>query len=152
MDKEEKETKSKNNNLIVMAVITLVCLGAGFFAGMKYQESKLPQFARNLPDDFQGRMDRSGQRTGATGLRPVNGEIINVDDKSITVKLSDDSSKIILITDSSEIYKTESGSIDNLKEGTNVMVLGQENSDGSITAQNISIGARFFGEVEDQDN
>ena len=151
MDKEEKETKSKNS-LIITIVVAIVCLGAGFFAGMKYQESKLPQFARNLPNDFQGRMDRSGQRTGATGFRPVIGEIISIDDKSITVKLSDDSSKIILITDSSEINKTESSSFNDLKEGENITAFGQENSDGSITAQNIQIGTRFFGEPPSENN
>jgi hypothetical protein len=152
MDEEKKKKGSGNKNLLTVIVVGAICVGMGFFAGMKYQQSKLPQFARNLPGDFQGKMDRSGQTTAATGFRPVNGEIINLDDKSITVKLPDDSSKIILINDSSVINKTESSSIDDLKKGTNVTVFGQENSDGSITAQNIQIGTRLFGNPPDQNN
>ena len=88
----------------------------------------------------------TGERPDGTtrGLRPVNGKIINQDEESITVELADGSSKIILLTDSSAINKTEEGSKEDLSEGTEVMVFGQENSDGSITAQNIQLGGRPF--------
>jgi hypothetical protein len=66
--------------------------------------------------------------------------------------LPDDSSKIILLTDTSEINKTEEGSIEDLSEGTKITVFGQENSDGSITAQNIQIGSRLPSEPTDQNN
>lgn len=134
------------NTLIAVIATLLVAAGAGFFAGMKYQESKIPQFARNLPENIQELRGQFSQRVGGVtgGLRPVSGEILSVDEESITVKLPDDSSKIILLTENSVINKTEEGSKDDLSEGTEIVVFGQENSDGSITAQNIQIGTGLF--------
>jgi ribosomal protein S1 len=132
---------------LITIIAGLVAAGLGFFGGMKYQESKTPRFARNLPENFQEMREEFGQRSDgvAVGLRPVNGEVLSVDEDSITVKLPDDSSKIILLSENSVINKTEEGSKDDLGEGTEIVVFGQENSDGSITAQNIQIGTGLFG-------
>ncbi|MBN1168369.1 hypothetical protein JXA63_00610 [Candidatus Woesebacteria bacterium] len=151
---EEENDKKTNNKYIINIVVAVVFLGLGFFVGMKFQESKHPEFMRNIPEEFRDRMgDRQfGDRNGNMGLRPVNGEILDKSDDSITVKLSDDSSKIILITEDSSINKTEEGSIDDLSEGESIVVFGEENSDGSITAQNIQIGTRILREAGTQDN
>lgn len=61
------------------------------------------------------------------------------DDKSITVKLQDGSSKIILITDKTVINKAAEATKDDLKGGEKVAVFGEINSDGSVTAQNIQL-------------
>jgi hypothetical protein len=133
------------DNLVIAVVATLIISGGvGFFAGMKYQESKLPEFMRNMPSNFQTMRERFDQRVGNQGLRPLSGEILTINEGSITVKLPDESSKIVLLTESSVINKTEEGSNDDLSEGTQVVVFGQENSDGSVTAQNIQIGAEMF--------
>ena len=79
------------------------------------------------------------------GGRPVVGEIISLDDKSITVKLQDGSSKIILLPESVTVSKTDSGSKADLKNGINVGIIGTENQDGSITAQNVQINPAFQG-------
>ncbi len=125
----------KNKNLIITILLLVIVAGGAFFAGMKYQQSKSPR-----PGNFQG--NRSGQfqqRTGQNG-RAVNGEILNADDKSITVKLQDGSSKIVLLTETTTINKSAEGSKSDLKEGEKVAVFGTENSDGSVTAQNIQLG------------
>ncbi len=116
----------KNTKLIAILAILLVLIGTGaFFAGIKYQESKRP-------------VGRQSQR--AQGLRPVNGEIISSDDlKNITVKLPDGSSKIVLLTDSTSINKSDKATKEDLKVGEKVAVFGTENSDGSVTAQNVQL-------------
>ncbi len=122
------------NNLISTIVIVVLVGAVGFFGGMKYQESKLPQ----------GRF-AFGQRNGQTqngarqGLRPVSGEIISVDDKSITVKLKDGSSKIVILSDKTVINKTSQATKTDLKKGEQVAAFGTENSDGSLTAQNVQL-------------
>ena len=125
---------TKNNIIVIIAVAALVALAGGFFAGMKYQESKSPvgRF-RNL-QDARGNFGQRGQ-----GFRPVNGEIISSDDKSITVKSQDGSSKIILVNNTTSINKSSEGLKTDLKTGEKVAVFGTENSDGSITAQNIQL-------------
>ena len=134
----------KSNFIIMTIVFALLAGGVGFFGGMKYQQSKTPSF----PRDFQGQRGQLNRNNATQGLRPVNGTIISRDEDSITVKLADESSKIVLITENSTINKTEKGSKEDLAEGTEVMVFGQENSDGSITAQSIQIGTGFFQRPE----
>ena len=117
---------------IIITIILVIAVGAGgFFAGMKYQESKRSAFSRQ-PGTGQG-------PRGTMGFRPVSGEIIGSDDKSITVKLPDGSSKIILLAEKTEINKADKANRDELKVGEKVAVFGTENADGSITAQNIQL-------------
>lgn len=149
----------KNNLVIVLLVVILVGAGA-FYAGMKYQQSKSPSFGGQMGNNFgNGQFNRDngqGQRNGGNfpgganrnSFRPVNGEIISFDDKSITVKLTDGSSKIVLLSDKTEINKAEKGAVSDLKTGVNVAVFGTENSDGSVTAQNIQLNPEFRNRLE----
>lgn len=122
------------NKTYLIIIILVVIVGAGgFYAGMKYQQSKNPRFG-----NFQGaRGGNFGQR--AQGFRPVNGEIISADDKSITVKLQDGSSKIVLLSDTATISKSADATKADLKVGEKIAAFGTENSDGSVTAQNIQL-------------
>lgn len=131
----------KNNTLIIIIAVALVVGAGGFFAGMKYQQTKT---SAGRSGNFQGtRNGNFGQR--GQGARPVRGEIISQDDKSITVKLQDGSSKIILLAGTTSINKSSEGSKSDLKTGEQVAVFGQENSDGSVTAQNIQLNPQARG-------
>jgi len=127
--------------LIVTIVAVLFGIG-GFFAGMKYQQSKQRSVARQFLGQMGG---RQGVSTNRLGFRPVNGEIISADDKSITVKLQDGSSKIVIVSANTQINKAEQANKEDLKVGEKVAVFGQENSDGSVTAQNIQINPLLRG-------
>lgn len=125
------------NTILITIVIAILAAAGAFFGGMKYQESK----SSNASSQFGG-LQR--QRTGGAGgnrmgVRPVNGDIISSDDKSITVKLSDGSSKIVLVSPSTQINKAERATIADLKTGEKVAVFGNENSDGSVNAQSINL-------------
>jgi hypothetical protein len=134
----------KNTNNIILTIVLVIAVGVGgFFTGMKYQQSKQPTRV-----DFQslrgarqsGGMPAAPQRAGA-GM--VRGEIIDKDEKSVTVKLPDDSSKIILISENTKINKATEGSVDDLETGKQIVVFGQENSDKSISATNIQLDFGF---------
>jgi hypothetical protein len=128
------------NNYVVVAILIVISAGAGFFGGMKYQQSQRGNF---FPQVGNGQMMVRNGNIGAGsirgGFRPVAGEIISVDDKSITVKLQDESSKIILLNSKTLINKAETVDKNELKEGETVSVFGSENSDGSVTAQNVQL-------------
>lgn len=128
---------------MVTAVLVVVVGGLGFLGGTLYQKSKVPSLV-----SFGGGMARNGQQirvgngnggTVRSGFRPVAGEIISADDKSITVKMTDGSSKIVLISDKTNIGKTSEATTTDLKTGEKVSVFGTENSDGSVSAQNIQL-------------
>ena len=130
------------NNYLTTAILVVFFAGAGFYGGMKYQQSQRGNFSGQLGNG-QGMMRNN--RLGGTGVnnrggfRPVLGEIISADEKSITVKLQDDSSKIILINDKTVINKAQTVSKSELKIGEKVSVFGSESSDGLVTAQNIQL-------------
>lgn len=132
------------NNLIVLVVVAVIVGAGAFFAGMKYQQTKSPTSRFGNIQAGQARFGgQNGQGRFGGGGRPVVGEIINTDDKSITVKLADGSSKIVLLPDNAVISKTDTGSKTDLKTGINVGVFGTENSDGSVTAQNVQLNPMF---------
>ena len=150
----------------VIVLVSLIIVGAAcFYGGMKYDQRKaaasLASFNGrgnfgNMTDEQRQRMAErsganggnfigpdgaapSGQRARMGGAGFVLGEILSKDDKSITVKLADGGSKIILFTDSTQITKSSAGSADDLSVGANVTITGSANSDGSVSAQNIQV-------------
>lgn len=127
--------------IIIIVVVALIVGAGGFFAGMKYQQSKSPTGRFGNP---QG--NRNGQfQQRNQGFRPVNGEILSQDDKSITVKLQDGSSKIVFLTDTTSFSKSAEGSKSDLKTGEKVAVFGTDNSDGSVIAQNVQLNPQLRG-------
>ena len=141
----EKKSVSGGKNKILIAIVAIAIGISGFIAGLKYQESKTTEFARNLPKNIEQMRGQMGhQPNGGPELYSVRGEILSVDDSSVVVKLADDSSKIVILSDLTEINKSGEGSMEDLNEGVEVMVMGQTNSDGSITAQNVQIGTSFM--------
>lgn len=135
----------KNQNTLIITILLVVLVGGGaFFAGMKFQQSKGRQFANG---QLGGRITGQGQAQGGnrTGFRPVNGDIISTDDKSITVKMTDGSSKIVLVSQTTVINKASSATKEDLKVGEKVAVFGQSNTDGSVTAQNIQLNPVLRG-------
>ncbi len=146
----EKTAQNEYLKIVVIAVIVGVL---AFGAGMKWQQQKTSTFltANNFGgNSFAGRTGAGGMmgngqyRTGMMGgarggFRPVSGEIISADDTSITVKLADGSSKIILLSKSTTINKADKGSVSDLVSGKQVAVFGSENSDGSVTATSIQL-------------
>lgn len=128
------------NNIVFIIITGVISFGIGFFGGITYQKSKPPpSFISRGRQDFQRGVN---QRFG--GFRPINGEIIKKDNESIIVKLKDGSTRIVLLTKKTNILKSTQGLKNDLKEKSNVFIIGQENSDGSITAENIQVGRINF--------
>lgn len=116
----------------------------GFIGGIKYQQGKVVsgqnfgQRPNGQPSDRVGLNGNQSNR-GRTGGGQVIGDILSMDDKSITVKLQDGSSKIVLYSSSTTVSKTTETVITDLKIGSHIGVFGTTNSDGSVTAQNIQL-------------
>ncbi|MCX6735169.1 MAG: DUF5666 domain-containing protein [Candidatus Peregrinibacteria bacterium] len=129
------------DNKTVMIVVAVLVVGIAFFGGMKYDQSQSTG-QKSVGAYGQGRggngmgganANRGGGRNGASG------EILSMDDKSITLKLPTGGSRIVLLSDKTQVMKSTSGSKADLKIGLNLMVNGVTNADGSVTADNIQI-------------
>ena len=127
----------KNNNQIIIILIAVIVAGISFFGGMKYRESQ----GRN---SFLGASQRGqgGQFGGANG-RSTAGDIVTMDANSITVKMTDGTSRIVNLTSNTTYSKTDTASKTDLKTGVKVAVFGTVNSDGSVTAQNVQLNPMF---------
>lgn len=134
----------KNTNLVVQIVILLIGLGVGFGGGYFFRNHQLARVRGNFAN---GQFQRNGARLptgqGMMGSRGVIGSILSLDDKSITVKLPDGSSKIVLFTDATIYSNTVTAAKNDLKVGENVAVFGAANSDGSVTATSVQINPEF---------
>ena len=140
-----------NKKTAILVAIAIVIASGAFYGGLIYAKTKTSNRGTVLGQNFQnltpeqrqqfaqnGGFIRTGSR-GANGAGFIGGEIISKDDKSITVKAQDGSTKIIFLADSTVVTKTTDGTKDDLVTGKQVVITGTSNSDGSVTAQNVQI-------------
>lgn len=119
------------NTLLVSVLGAVVFGGAvGFFGGMQYQKSQMPT---PTPGQF-------ARRNNQNGAGAVRGQILSIADTTMTVKLADGSSKIVLLSNNTAINEATTATKSALQTGKQVVVIGTTNSDGSVTAQNIQLG------------
>lgn len=124
------------NTYIVPVLLIIIFSGVSFFVGTRYQQSKIPNFANRDFRQIVG--DRAAGRGRLAGGQ-IMGEIISTDDKSITVKLADGSSKIIILSSTTSINKASEASTTDLVVGEKVAIFGTTSQDGLVTAQNIQL-------------
>lgn len=138
----------KLSNVVIIIIIVTVGVG-GFFGGYYYQKKKCASTtnAKNFDGNFREMSgtppidmpNKNGRGNGGPESGGNTGEIISKDDKSITIKSSDGSTKIIYYSDSTTISKNETVANSELTVGTNISAIGSTNTDKSVTAKNIII-------------
>jgi hypothetical protein len=130
----------KTKILLISIGVALVIAGGAFYGGMKHGESARQNFIRQSFNGQAGLQTGFGNRNGGqSGAGFVSGEIISKDNQSITLQLRQGGSKIVFYSDATDISKFAGGTPTDLETGKTVMVTGNANSDGSITAQSIQI-------------
>ena len=125
---------NKNTAIIVAVVLIIIAAAGGFYAGLSYQKSQ----ARS---SFAGRFGgANGQSLGQNAnFGSVRGQVLSMDNNTLTVKLSDGSTKIVILSGSTAFVQSAKASLSDLKTGDTVNAIGTTNSDGSVTAQNVQI-------------
>ncbi len=151
--------------LLPIIIVAILMVGGGaFYGGMKYAESKNSQRGlsawanlQNLSSEERqqrlqelGGSGALGERVGGgqfnseAGSRSLSGEVISLSEGILTIKLGDGSTKIVFVSESTQITKSVGGSLTDLNEGERVLVSGKESSDGSYTAKTIQIPSRYI--------
>ena len=121
---------------IVWLVIALIALGGGFYWGKMSTTSGL----RSAFAGGTGTYGSSTRRlTGTTGGGLVTGQITAMDSSSVTLQLANGNSQVVFYSSSTPVSEPTTVSPSTLKVGTNVMVGGTSNSDGSLTAETIQV-------------
>ncbi len=137
------------NNLITTIVIVVVVGALGFYGGMQYQKGQGQgrNFSGGANQGFPNGTNqtrKTGEEGRAMGSRPISGEITSLDEGSITIKTEDGSSKIVIYSTSTKVNQTSEASASDLKVGGQITAIGSEDSQGTVTAQSISIGGAMF--------
>ena len=138
---------NKNKKIVLSVVVCLAVALLGFGGGMMYCNSKNPtsKFANgqgNFPQNGFGQNNEIKMGQGMRGVMGgglVSGEVLSLDAKSMTVKLRDGGSKIVLFSPTTKIEKTVDGKTSDLVVGKTVMVTGTTNGDGSVSATSIQL-------------
>ncbi len=145
----------ENKKVIMSVVVCVVIAVLSFLGGMSYGKGKNNTISTRQGSYSQNGFNQGGYLKGAQGMRSgrsggmmngggfTSGEIISKDDKSMTIKLRDGGSKIVLFGASAKVEKTVDGSIADVSVGKSVMVTGTTNSDGSISATSIQMRPAF---------
>ncbi|OHA27457.1 MAG: hypothetical protein A3C06_03370 [Candidatus Taylorbacteria bacterium RIFCSPHIGHO2_02_FULL_46_13] len=136
-----------NNKIVAGIAGVVVIVGLAFYGGMAYGKSASPtrgqfgngQLMGNL-DGARGSLTKGGMNGGGITF----GEIISKDAGSVTIKMQDGSTKIVLVATSTQIMKSLTGSLNDLTNGINVTITGTTNSDGSVSAQSVQIRPEGF--------
>lgn len=132
----------KSKAIATVIVIALISFGFGFLA------SNLAKPKSSANGFSQAAFGQGGQRgammganrTGrAGGAGFINGTLLKKDATSMTVKLRDGSSKLVLIASSTKALKMADTTLDEFTVGSEVMINGTPNSDGSVTAQTVQV-------------
>ncbi len=117
-------------------IVWLVVAVVAFVGGMYYGKSTVQPSAT-------GRGGNSVSSTrggfGGRGGGFVAGQVVSKDAQSITIQLPNGNSQVVFYSSSTMVIKPSPASVNDLAPGTNVMIGGAPNSDGSLTAQSIQI-------------
>lgn len=129
----------KTKIIIGVAVAVLVV----FYGGMKYGESRSSK-QNNFGNLQMGQMGsrgavgKGGQRGNFTA-NMLNGEILSKDATGITIKNRDGGSRIVFIGTGTQVMKSTQGTQEDLVLGSQVMITGKPNTDGSMNAESVQI-------------
>ena len=129
MNTEELKRKAFgcNKKILVIIVALIIILGGVFYAGAKYEKSKLAKLG----------IIKNNKSEICLLPGTVNGEIVSKNDNMWGIKISDGSTQEVFISASTKMSKKSTGTLTDLAIGQQVSINGIKNVDGSFLAQTI---------------
>ena len=153
----------KNTQIFLAVVLGLLLAGGGFAAGMTV--AKGTTSASPSPSGAVGRFGGGGARGGfggaggqgaAAGQNLLNGQVLSVNDGSITIQVRQPgaqgasptvSSEIVLVGPSTRVVKTVETDValTDLKANDQVTIVGTTDASGNVSASAIVLGGNALG-------
>jgi hypothetical protein len=140
--------------IIAGAVVLAALLSAGsFFGGRAYERSQANQVRANFlssrglgqngtgngAQGFNGGQNGTGgQRQGFFGGGGVTGQVKSIEGNVLTLSTAQDVTTVNL-SDTTRIEKSVAGTTSDLQPGLRVLVAGQRDSKGNLSAEQITI-------------
>jgi len=121
-------------------ILCVACAVIFFFAGMFY--GNMTKNAASLAGrGFSSSSARGfgGTARGGNGGGFASGQVMAKDNQTITLQLPNGNSEVVFYSSSTQVVKPTAASVDDVVNGTQVMIGGTQNADGSLTAQSIQI-------------
>ncbi|HOC96456.1 hypothetical protein KBH77_00640 [Patescibacteria group bacterium] len=131
--------------ILVASTILSFLLGVFYSKNVNNKNDSFSTTQRNIIMNYGYGFNRANIKES----NMIDGEILSKDDNSITVKLKDGGSKIIIFSNSTNVLKSTQVTLNDINIGDNVIISGKANSDGSVIADSIQIRNQL---VPKQDN
>ncbi|MGB9848189.1 MAG: hypothetical protein ACPLKV_03245 [Minisyncoccia bacterium] len=131
----------KNKNLIFV-IILIVAVIISFYGGMKYQQNKSVTINQTANARNFNRFGVNGNATNSLNFlrqQIIIGEIIAKDDQTLTIKLPNGGSQIVVYSNVTKVEKNEPAKLSDLKVGQNVMISTQSVDQKTLSATSIQI-------------
>lgn len=128
--------------IILCFVIVLIIFITGVFVGQEKAKFSF-MWAENYHRNFSGPVDGffgNFSNSGFTSAHGVFGPVLKTSQNGMMVRGQDNIEKVVLISDETEIID-QSGKIEfkDIKMGSNVVVIGYPNENGSLRARLIRV-------------
>lgn len=131
--------KILNKQTVTTALISIILAGGGgYYIGSHKQGAQSARIGAQFGQGGIGGQ-RGGFARGGPNGNMINGDVVSLSSNILTVKGRDGGSRVILLTGSTKVSKSVAGDKADVKEGTSVLILGTQNSDGSVTADTVQI-------------
>lgn len=121
---------------IIWVLVAIIALVGGFFWG---KAGATASRSSGFAGTFSASSTRGFARTGGAAAGGALGQITAITSSSLTVQLSNGNSEVVFYSTSTPVMEETTVSPNVLAVGTNVMVAGTQNSDGSVTATTIAV-------------
>lgn len=130
--------------LVGVLLLLLVAAGA-FYGGMRFQRMRVSN-TRAIFFANRGGAGNADIGDGAVnvGRRSSMGRIESIKGNIITV-LSQQEQFMVTVTDATKYQKLVEGKLDDLQVGGNIIVLGERDANGRLTAANIQLAGPVPG-------
>jgi len=128
--------KNMKKQSIVLIVVLVASLTLGVWGGYMWGRSSNKADQQGIRQGMLGR-DARVNTLGNT----MSGKVISRSESTLTIEQSSGGSRIVLLSGSTTVSKTTSGTFNDILEGSEIMVVGTVGTDGSIVAKNIQVGA-----------